>query len=115
MNMASNYKVSMSDEANDDIKNISNYLEEKIFNKVMKQIDTYIENLTYMPKIHRRIIYQREPGREYRRIVCGKYIIIYKIIKKEIIILRIFNQRENYLNQKGFILREKSQKYCITN
>ncbi len=112
--MASNYKINMSDEANDDIKNISNYLEEKLFNKVMKQINTYIDNLRYMPKIHRRIIYQREPDREYRRIVCGKYIIIYKIIKNDIIILRIFNQKENYLNSKKFILKEKSQKYSIT-
>ena len=28
-------------------------------------------------------------------------------------ILRIFNQKENYLNQRNFILREKSQPYLI--
>ena len=40
--------------------------------------------------------------------IFGKYSIIYKIVKNEIIILRIFNQKENYLNQRKFILREKS-------
>lgn len=40
--------------------------------------------------------------------------IIYKIKDNEIIILRIFNQKQNYLNSKKFILREKSLKYIIT-
>lgn len=43
----------------------------------------------------------------------GKYIIIYKIDKNKIIILRIFNQRENYLNSNKFILKEESIKYKI--
>ena len=64
-----------------------------------------------MPRIHKTLTYFKDKEGEYRRMLSGKYSIIYKIIKDEIIILRIFNQKENYLNQRKFILREKSQKY----
>ena len=40
-------------------------------------------------------------------------MLIYKIIENEIIILRIFNQKENYLNQRNLILKEESEKYLI--
>ena len=40
-------------------------------------------------------------------------MLIYKIIENEIIILRIFNQKQNYLNQRNFILKEESEKYLI--
>ena len=64
-----------------------------------------------MPRIYKTLIYFKDRGGEYRRIVSGRYSIIYKIVKDEIIILRIFNQKQNYLNSKTFILRGKSLKY----
>ena len=79
--------------------------------RTLEKIEKDILNLEYMPRIHKTLICVKEPNGEYRRMVSGKYSIIYKIIKNEIIILRIFNQKENYLNQRKFILREKSQKY----
>ena len=69
--------------------------------------------LEYMPRCHKTLICIKEPNGEYRRLISGKYSIIYKIVKDEIIILRIFNQRENYLNQRKFILREETQNYFI--
>lgn len=50
---------------------------------------------------------------EYRRMISGKYIIIYQIKENQITILRIFSQKQNYLNSKNFILREKSNVYKI--
>ena len=52
-------------------------------------------------------MYFKDKTGEYRRIVSGKYIIIYKIVKDEIIILRIFNQRK-------FILKDDSIKHLVT-
>jgi len=80
---------------------------------VLQKIEKDIINLEYMPRIHKTLICIKDPNGEYRRMLSGKYSIIYKITKKKIIILRIFNQKENYLNQRKFILREKSEKYVI--
>lgn len=93
------------------IKNSYNYFyQEELINKIEKDI----KSLAYMPRIHKTLISSKDKEGEYRRIVSGKYIIIYKIVKNEIIILRVFNQRENYLNQRNFILKEESIKYLIT-
>ena len=92
------------------IKSCYNYFDlENLINKIEKNII----NLTYMPRIHKTLISSNDKEGEYRRMSCGKYSIIYKIIKDEIIILRIFNQKENYLNQSRFIIKEELQKYFI--
>ena len=92
------------------IKNSYNYFyQEELINKIEKDI----MSLVYMPRIHKTLISSNDKGGEYRRIVSGKYIVIYKIVEDEIIILRIFNQKQNYLNQKSFILKEKFSKYVV--
>ena len=88
-----------------------NYI--NFYKKLKSDIDLKIENLKFMPRIHKSLIYFKDKHGEYRRIISGKYIIIYKILKDEIIILRIFNQKENYLNQKSFILKENSERYNL--
>lgn len=107
------YKTILSKKAKMDLtkinKNMKNYNASRIIEKIYKDID----NLSYMPRIHKTLICINEPNGEYRRMVSGKYSIIYKIENDEIITLRIFNQKENYLNQKKFILREEPQKYII--
>ena len=85
------------------------YYQEKLINKIEKDI----MNLVHMPRIHKTLISAEDKDGEYRRIVLGKYIVIYKIVETEIIILRIFNQKENYLNSKKFILKEETEKYSI--
>ena len=110
------YKVELSNDAKMDLDRISIYLHDynssrnKIINKIYKDI----ENLTYMPQMHKALIYFKDKRGEYRRIVSGKYSILYKIVKDQIIIFRIFNQIENYLNQRKFILKEDSIKYLVT-
>jgi len=109
------YKLELSNDAKEDLNKISEYLEDyaSYRNKVIKKIDKDIDNLKDMPRIHKTVIYVKDKSGEYRRIVSGKYIVIYKIINNEIIVLRVFNQKENYLNLNKFILREKSQKYYL--
>ena len=109
------YKISLSDKANQDIDRITEYLQQFAYNieKIIRKINNDVENLKYMPRMYKTIFYYMNPELECRRMISGKYSVIYKIIKDEIIILRIFNQKENYLNQRKFILREKIQKYVV--
>ena len=81
--------------------------------RILQKIEKDIINLEYMPRIHKTLISIKDPNGEYRRMLSGKYSIIYKITENEIIILRIFNQKENYLNQRKFILKEEKQTYFM--
>ena len=92
------------------IKNSYNYFyQEELINRIEKDI----MSLVYMPRIHKTLISSNDKCGEYRRIVSGKYIIIYKIAKDEIIILRIFNQKEDYLNEENYMLKEESENYVL--
>ena len=110
------HNIELSKNAKKDLDRISTYLEDynSSRTKIIEKINNDIKNLTFMPRIHKTLIYFKDKSGEYRRIVSGKYIIIYKIVKDEIIILRIFNQKENYLNQRNFILKEESLEYLRT-
>ena len=39
--------------------------------------------------------------------------IVNKILNNQITILRVFSEKQNYLNLNDFILKEKSEKYLI--
>lgn len=109
------YKIIVSDKANKDINRITEYLNQFGYNsdKIIKKLNKDIESLSFMPRTNKTISSYENPIGDYRRMLSGKYSIIYKIVKDKVIILRIFNQKENYLNQRKFILREKSQKYIL--
>ncbi len=107
------YEIILSKEAKRDRIRIAKYMKEYNAEKIIKRIYTDIDKLSFMPRIHKTVSYYANPEIEYRRMISGKYSVIYKIVEEQIIILRIFNQRENYLNQRKFILREKSQKYVV--
>ena len=109
------HNIELSKDAKRDLDRISIFLEEYNANRtrIIEKINNDIKNLLFMPRMHKTLIYFKDRNGEYRRIVSGQYIIIYKIVKDEIIILRIFNQKENYLNQGNFILKEESIKYLI--
>jgi len=110
------YKIELSNDAKKYLNKISEYLEnyEPYRDKVIEKIDKDIDNLKNMPRRHKTVIFAKDINGEYRRIVSGKHIIIYRIIKNEITVLRVFNQKEDYLNLNKFILREKSQKYYLS-
>ena len=107
------YKIKLSNKFKRDFRRISNYLEEYRLKKTYKKIKQDIDNLKFMPRIHKTLISSKDDKGEYRRIVSGNFSIIYQIKEDEITILRIFNQKENYLNQGNFILREKSNQYLV--
>lgn len=107
------YRTKLLPIARKDLKRIYKYMKEYNVEKSIEKIYLDIDNLAFMPRIHKTLIYFKDKKGEYRRIVSGRYSIIYKIIENEIIILRIFNQKENYLNQRNFILKEESENYLI--
>ena len=49
------------------------------YKKLKDEIDKKIENLQHMPRTHKSLIYLKDKNGEYRRIIIGKYSIIYKI------------------------------------
>lgn len=108
------FKISMSTSSKKDIKKICRYMKGYNIEKIMTRLKEDIDYLKFMPRIHKTLYYSNDPNGEYRRIISGKYIIIYKIIKNQITILRIFNHKQNYLSSNKFILKEKSEKYKIT-
>ena len=107
------YKTIFSQKAKRDLIKIAKFMRNYNSNKIIEKIYKDIENLEFMPRINKTLIYFKDKNGEYRRIISGKYIVIYKIVEDEIIILRIFNQKENYLNSKKFILKEEFQKYVV--
>ena len=107
------YKTIFSNKARRDLIRIAKFMENYNSNKIIERIYKSIDDLNYMPRIHKTLTYFKDKNGEYRRMLTGKYSIIYKIENNQIIILRIFNQKENYLNQRKFILREEKQSYFI--
>lgn len=109
------YKLELTKDARLDLDKISRYLEEYGINrdKIIKKINEDMVNLKFMPRIHKTVIASKKPEGEYRRIVSGKYIIIYQIENEKINILRVFSEKQNYLNSKTFELKEDSQKYVV--
>ena len=109
------YKINMSEDADRDMDRISDYLEKYILarEKAITKINKDIFDLEFMPRKHKTLYKNNDKNTEYRRIISGKYVIIYKIVKNEIIILRIFSHKQDYLNPENFILREESQVYEI--
>lgn len=107
------YRLELTNDAKTDLDELSKYLEEKGFyrNKVIEKINKDIVNLKYMPRIHKALLYLKDKQGEYRRIISGKYIIIYQINKDCINILRVFSEKQNYLNSENFIVKEEIQKY----
>lgn len=107
------YRIKFSAKAKRDFRRIGNYIEEYRLEKVYKQIKIDIENLRFMPRKNKTLYSSKEPSGEYRRLISGKYSVIYQIDKDQITVLRVFNQKENYLNLNKFILRENSIKYYL--
>ncbi len=108
------FKISMSIDSKKDIKKICRYMKGYNTERIITKLKEDIEYLRFMPRIHKTLYFVLDPEGEYRRIISGKYIIIYKIKDNQITILRIFSQKQNYLNSTKFILKEKSNVYKIT-
>lgn len=70
------YKTIFSKKAKKDIIRITRVMKNYNYNKIIEKIYKDIDNLLYMPRIHKTLIYYKDKKGEYRRIVSGRYIII---------------------------------------
>ena len=91
--MAEQYIILYDDNFDKDINKIEDYYDDYNSIDLISRIKEDIEYLKFMPRIHKTLYSAKDPIGEYRRIVSGKFIIIYKIIKNQIIILRIFSHK----------------------
>ena len=91
--MEQRYNLVISDRADEDLAKIMT----NTATKFSEGLFLRYENIKLMPKLYQRIYHDKKNKTDYRRIVYKKYIIIYKIHNKEITILTIVSQRENYL------------------
>lgn len=107
------YKVTCTDKFNKDLFLIRRRVNLKHYKRIKEKTNIAIKNLEFMPRMYKTLYYKKDPLGEYRRIIIEKYSIIYKIKDNEIVILRIFSEKQNYLNSKNFILKEKSKKYVV--
>ena len=111
--MEEQYRIQYKESFYTDLEKISQNSIPYYYLKDVNKINKDIETLKFMPRINKTVYTLKDKNSEYRRLISEKYAIIYKIEKDQIIIIRIFNQKQNYLNSKKFILKEKSTKYII--
>lgn len=111
--MEKQYKILYDDNFDRDINKIEDYFYDYNSIDLINRIKEDIEYLKFMPRIHKTLYSVKDPNGEYRRIVSGKFIIIYKIDQDKVIILRIFSHKQDYLNPESFILRENPSFYNI--
>lgn len=107
------YQTKISEEAKRDIRRISEYILEYRAETVLKKIKIDIKKLKDMPYAHKTLYSFKTTNQEYRRMLSNGYAIIYQIIENQITILRIFSNKQNYLNKNNFILKEESPNYMI--
>lgn len=93
------YKVKYHSVFLKDIEQLRKNVNEKKFIKFMSQFRLEKEMLKKFPRMYPIIENRKAQDQEYRRIVLEKYIIIYKIVSKNIIFLKIFHEKTNYINQ----------------
>lgn len=78
------YKIIFSKKAKRELIKIAKFMKNYNSNKIIEKIYKSIENLEYMTRIHKTLICFKDKKGEYRRIVSGKYVIIYKIVKMKL-------------------------------
>lgn len=94
------FNIIVSEDADEDLVRITSTFLENSATKFSEMIFSKYENIGIMPKMYQRIYYEKNTHTDYRRVVCKKYIIIYKIQKNQITILRILSEKEDYLKSK---------------
>lgn len=93
------YKVKYHSVFLKDIEQLKKSVNEKKFTKFMNQFRFEKAMLKRFPRMYPIIENRKSQNQEYRRIVLEKHIIIYKINSRDIIFLRIFHEKTNYINQ----------------
>jgi len=93
------YTVEFSYKALKELKTILNDLpKKKMGQKLINSIENKAQILEYAPKLYPKIEKSDELGRNFRKIVLNKYILLYTADenKKKIYLSHIFYKKSNY-------------------
>ena len=72
------YKTILSKKAKRDLIKISRYMKNYNYDKIVEKIYKDIENLQFMPRIHKTLISIRDKHGEYRRMVFENILLYIK-------------------------------------
>jgi len=94
------YRIVYKAYAERDMWEIAEYLSEHsipAMQKFMREVRERIERLKDMPLMCPKI----EPALDYRKMVVGKYVVVYIVNEraKQILILRVVHGKRNYHNE----------------
>lgn len=96
-------KIDVTHSAFEDLKNIQNYISYNLNNpqaanrSVGKIIKTYSQ-LADFPFIGTPLNSKISVNSSYRFLICEKYLIFYIVKKESVVISRIINGRQNYID-----------------
>ena len=97
----SKYKVVITDQANEDIENILNYIDRNFYNpdineKLVSMLETQVKTLSLFHEINRVRLVRKE--RDIRVAMLMNYLICYYIDyeKNTVNIIRVFHELEDY-------------------
>lgn len=99
-------KLYIKPKAADDLREINNYISKQLKNPIAAKNTAAKIKMTYsrlreQPYIGTPLTTKTEKMSDYRYLVSGSYIIIYRVREKDRIveISRIFGGRQNYINE----------------
>lgn len=85
-------------------KSLNNYYEGS-YRKIDKELKEYLQRFKLFPYMFQRL----ESEKELRRFFIQKFVIIYKVVQNEIILIRILPGKSNYI-QEGIYKTKFSKK-----
>ena len=91
--MTKKYKIHVTATAQADLEHVYCYIAQDSPNEAAKfitQIEKAIASLNTLPERHTLIPENQFFGTEYRHLTYKKYRVIYRVVKTEVFILRIF-------------------------
>lgn len=95
-------KLRYTPKAREDLQNIKNSIIEKfdseeLADRVLRQITTSVRDLTVFPLKGRELKQLLHVKTEYRVLFCKKNYIFYRVEKDEIAVIRILNEKQDYM------------------
>ncbi|WP_343083967.1 type II toxin-antitoxin system RelE/ParE family toxin [Blautia producta] len=95
-------EIKYTPEARDDLKSIKEYLSgefgsEELTARILKEITGAVRNLAVFPNMGASVSDTTEIATEYRCLFCRKNYIFYRVGKDTIYIVRILNERQDFM------------------
>ena len=96
------YKIIIKEEAIEDIKNITDYISNKLNNKsaakkLINNIKNEVKNIKLFPYSNPQYLPLKKLSKKYRKSVIKNYVLLYAIDedKQEIEVMRVLHNKQN--------------------